>query len=198
MRIRPTESTQILLVPIKDAEQNKRFLTKEEQLELDNKNSQQRRNEWSTWRRTVREELGLNTSIWYDEVGAPHVKTKNGEEIHVSVSHSSSHVAIMFSKTHCGLDIEHCERNFERIKNKYLSSEEEQLASEERTKAVIWCAKEAIYKYAGCRKLDLRRDIVIIAADWKQKQLTAELRGTQLPSLHFIEFEDQIICWLTE
>lgn len=198
MKIKPTENILIVIVPTATAESNKDFLTEEELQELGRIKSAQRCDEWSTWRRVVREQLGSEAAIWYNEIGAPQTKNDKGEEMKISVSHSRSHVAVLFSERRCGLDMEHCDRNFDRIREKYLAPEEMQLATDDKHKAIMWCAKEAIYKYAGRKEIDLKRDIVIKTVDMEQKELTAELCGRPLPTLSVFEFEDQIVCWLSE
>lgn len=46
-----------------------------------------------------------------------------------------------------------------------MSVEERGLSSDDRWAGVVWCAKEAMYKYYGRSAIDLQRDLRIVAVD---------------------------------
>ena len=116
-----------------------------------------RRREARAWRYIVRRELGRDADIRYNEVGAPYIANY---PVHISVSHSKGRVAVAFSNRKCAVDIEQLSRNFDRVKDHYLSPEEQRLLQRlPRALATAWSAKETIYKYVGRAGLDLVKDI---------------------------------------
>lgn len=114
-----------------------------------------RRAEWLTWRRVAR---GLTCEvapdvkfqIGYNECGAPEARSTANpcDKYYIGVSHCRGYVAVVVSDSPCGVDIEHCDRNFERASSKFLSHEERALEEcyPELLAGAVWCAKEAVYK----------------------------------------------------
>lgn len=135
-----------------------------------------RRREHLAWRRVVRSELGRGVVIDYSEVGAPVVDTPN---THISVAHGGESVAVAIANEPVGVDIESLDRNYERIKSRFMSPAEEALSAMEAWPAVVWTAKEAIYKLYGKREVDLTEDIRITAFDAERMTLDAEVRETK-------------------
>ena len=132
-----------------------------------------RRREHLAWRRVVRSELGRNVLIEYNEVGAPVVDTPN---THISVAHGGERVTVAFADEPVGVDVESLDRNYDRVKSRYMSPAEEALSEMEEWPAVVWTAKEAIYKLYGQREVDLTEDIRIMAFDAERMQLNAAVR----------------------
>lgn len=130
-----------------------------------------RRREHLAWRRIVRRELGKNTTIDYNAVGAPVVDTPN---THISVSHGADMVAVAIADEMVGVDIEALDRNFDRVKSRYMSDMEMTLSDHKDWAAMVWSAKEAIYKLYGHREVDLMDDIHITTYNAE----TMELRAT--------------------
>ncbi len=135
-----------------------------------------RRREHLAWRRVVRSELGRGVVIDYNEVGAPVVDTPN---TYISVAHGGERVAVAIADEPVGVDIEALERNYARVKSRFMSPAEEALSEMEEWPAVVWTAKEAIYKLYGKREVDLTVDIRITAFDAERMLLMAEVRDTK-------------------
>lgn len=121
-----------------------------------------RRREYLTWRAIVRRELGADVRIAYDAAGAP-VVDRDG--VYVGVSHCRGRVAVCLSDVPCAVDIEPETRDFSRAAPRYMSPSELALSGDPLLPAAVWCAKEALYKYAGRRELDLLRDLRLLEAD---------------------------------
>ena len=132
-----------------------------------------RRREHLAWRRVLRNELGRNVTIDYNEVGAPIVDSPN---TYISVAHGGESVAVTIADEPVGVDIESLDRNYARIKSRFMTPAEENLSTMEEWPAVVWTAKEAIYKLYGKREVDLTEDIHITAFDTRSMTLTAEVR----------------------
>jgi phosphopantetheinyl transferase len=135
-----------------------------------------RRREHLAWRRVVRNELGRDVVIDYNEVGAPVVDTPN---TYISVAHGGDSVAVAIADEPVGVDIEALDRNYERIMSRYMSPAEEALSKMEEWPAVVWTAKEAIYKLYGKREVNLTQDIRIQTFDPELMLLMAEVRDTK-------------------
>ena len=135
-----------------------------------------RRREHLAWRRIVRNELGRNVIIEYNEVGAPIVDTPN---TYISVAHGGERVAVAIADEPVGVDIEALDRNYDRIKERYMTPQEVALSDNDNWPAIAWTAKEAIYKLYGKREVDLTKDIRITSFDASEMLLTAEVRDTK-------------------
>ena len=135
-----------------------------------------RRREHLAWRRVVRNELGRGVVIDYNEVGAPIVDIPN---TYISVAHGGERVAVAIADERVGVDIENLDRNYERVKSRFMSPAEEALSSMEEWPAMVWTAKEAIYKLYGKREVDLTEDIHIIGLNTETMTLSAEVRDTK-------------------
>lgn len=167
---------------------------------LETFNSPSRRAEWVSWRAIVRKELGDNVRISYDSVGAPVLENTCGDIKYISVSHTKSCVAVLFSTSRCGVDIEVVDRNFDRVSSRYISHNEDILASgiEGDFKAVMWCAKEALYKFGRCSGVNLLEDIAITSIDSQEQTLEAMIFSTATPKIHYRRYENQILCYVAE
>ena len=105
--------------------------------------------------------LLLNTiyptkTIIYNKFGAPELD--NGK--HISISHSKELVAIILSDKKTGLDIEKISEKSLRLASKFIS--EKNLIKLNKEKAtLIWCFKEAIYKWHQKGGIDFIKDIII-------------------------------------
>lgn len=132
-----------------------------------------RRREHLAWRRIVRNELGAKVVIDYNEVGAPIVDCPN---THISVAHGGGMVAVAIAEEPIGVDIESLDRNYNRIKERYMTDEECALSSSDHWAARVWAAKEAIYKLYGKREVELTGDITITAYNANTSKLTATVR----------------------
>jgi len=97
-----------------------------------------------------------NGTIIYNEFGAPELD--NGK--HLSISHSNELVTIIISDTKSGIDIEKISEKALRIASKFVS--EKNLIKLNKEKAtLIWCLKEAIYKWHQKGGVDFIKDIII-------------------------------------
>lgn len=155
--------------------------------------SASRRNEHLAWRRVVRRELGRAISIDYNAVGAPVVSTP---DTYISVSHGAGCVAVAISDSRVGIDIESTERDFAYVRSRYMSPEEEQLSSDTNWPAMVWAAKEALYKLYGKRGIGLRDELQIESYDANTQQLKARV-GVDKEALVDIELYDDTVVVAT-
>jgi phosphopantetheinyl transferase len=95
------------------------------------------------------------------------------------VAHGGERVAVAIADEPVGVDIEALERNFDRIKERYMTPQEVALSDGDNWPAIVWTAKEAIYKLYGKREVDLTEDIRITSFDAERMLLMAEVRDTK-------------------
>lgn len=124
---------------------------------------EKRRKQWLATRILVRQLLGnREMHILYDEHGKPYSPDSG---MHFSLSHSGNHAAAILSlHKPVGIDIEKATDKLERVRGRFLRAEEESaLDNGNRMEqlCLYWCAKEALYKVYGKRKLDFKEDIRI-------------------------------------
>lgn len=149
--------------------------------------NERRRNEHLAWRRVVRRELGRKISIGYNEVGAPVVDVPN---TYISVAHGAGCVAVVISDSRVGVDIERADRDFGSVSSRYMSESEVQLSSSECWPAMVWTAKEALYKLYGRRGVELRDELQIESYDVQNSKLKGRLIGEERATVD-IEFRGE-------
>lgn len=162
LTIYPTLWGRIAVAPIPDGEQLERGATEEELQSVEGISSQSRRAERLAWRLLLRSVLPT-AQVEYLSSGKPEIK--NSQYKHISVSHCQDFVAVAIATKSCGIDVERYDRNFERVRLRYMTAEEQSLSEDEHWAAVVWCAKEAMYKMAGREGVDFKRDMQIISAE---------------------------------
>ena len=73
------------------------------------------------------------------------------------------------------MDIEPASRDFSRAESRYTTPSERALSDDPLWPGIVWCAKEALYKYSGRRELDFRKDLRIESADLAAGRLTGRI-----------------------
>lgn len=136
--------------------------------------SERRRREYLTWRAVVRRTLGAGLRIDYDPLGAPVLPDL---PLHLSVAHCAGCVVVALSEEPCAVDAEPSDRDFSRVRARYLTPSEEALSADPCWPAVAWCAKETLYKYARRPGLDLCRDLPLVGADLAAGRVTGRIEG---------------------
>lgn len=162
-----------------------------------------RQSEWLSWRAVVRRELcrelgcaPAEIAIGYNVVGAPAVEIPLDRRVHAAVSHCKGCVAVGLSDAPCAVDVESLDRRFGRIESRYMTAAERVLSDDPRWPAVVWCAKETLYKYAGRRELNLLSDLLVEPADFAAGRLVGRIRGGEALPLHFLFFAGRVIVFL--
>ncbi len=154
-------------------------LTPDEATELASVVHPGQRVEWLASRVTMHwlaGQLGLPyKGLVKDEFGKPHLRDVAG---HISLSHTSGWAAAAFHPHQpVGLDIEPVREQFGRVVPRVLSAPEIAHANGHLSRlAVYWCAKEALYKLYGKRKLTFRKHLLIDPFADKQTELVGHVR----------------------
>jgi 4'-phosphopantetheinyl transferase len=123
-----------------------------------------RRTEWLAGRWLVMllaKRLNLPfTGIWTDNFNKPHLVSDNAG---ISISHASPYVvAILNTKAPCGIDVEKIRDKLLPLAPKFLNEEELALADNNLViLAILWGAKEALYKLHGRKSLIFKENLAI-------------------------------------
>lgn len=145
-----------------------------------------RRREYLAWRAVVRREMGRDIRIGYNEVGAPVIFDRMA---YLSVAHCRERIAVCISDARCAVDIESESRDFSGVVARYMTAAEQRLAADPLLPAAVWCAKEALYKYAGKKKLDLLRDLHVVQADLAAGTMTGRIGDGESLNLSVVRSE---------
>ena len=192
----------IIVAPVDSTAENSPLLTEDDHAHLATLSSPTRRAQWSTWRSVVRAELGAEAFLRYNSLGAPLLEREIGKVAYISVSHSAEWVAVMFCSTRCGVDIESHQRNFSKVATRYITPEEREAFAEEvgpHFEAIVWSAKEAMYKYALTPGVDFTGDLLLVGHDGDRATLGATLYGLPIPDTHYLFLEEnQVLCYIFE
>ena len=138
-------------------------------------NTEKRKKEWIA-SRLLLNEINPNYSISYNAFGAPELS--NGSFI--SISHSKGLVAIIISQQQVGIDIEEMSEKALRVSSKFVSTNNLKALTAEKA-TLIWCCKEAVFKWHQKGKVDFIADIKLHPFETMEKGgITAEFRNTQL------------------
>ena len=155
--------------------------------------AERRRRESLMWRYIIRRELGDDVRIGYNENGSPQLLNRRE---YVGVSHSADFVAVILSHERCAVDVERLDRNFERVAARYIRPEEWTLSRDERLAAVLWSAKETLYKYSDERGLDFLRDIKILEVDFGQATVVGQIKDTPPVKMQLKFYSDNVVVYV--
>lgn len=180
----------IVIVPVKEWGEYAPLITDEDAAVLARFGNERRRAAGAAWRLALRQELGDDITIGYDEVGAPFVRTgvdaagvadaaDAARKCFIGVSHSRRWAAVIIADSPCAIDIEDAGRNYSRAKEKFLSPREASLpeAGDPLFLPAVWCAKEALYKISGRAGLELVEDLRITRVDFDDMTMRGEIRS---------------------
>jgi len=159
-------------------------------LNISNHTSEKRKKEQLTTRLLVKEILP-NKRIIYNKFGAPELD--NGQ--HISISHSAGLVAVIISHEKTGLDIEKISEKTLLLASKFVS--EKNLINLDKEKStLIWCLKEAIYKWDQKGGVDFIKDIIITEFTPKEYgKVIAFLKNKKL-NLNYQKINDHYLVYI--
>lgn len=135
-----------------------------EKKNLDSIHHTKRRTEWLAGRYLVMElakTINLRfDGIWTDEFNKPHLILDNAN---ISLSHTPPYVvAILDTKSLCGIDVEGFRPKLIPLSTKFLNPAELEIANNNvEILAVLWGAKEALYKLHGRKSLIFKDNLII-------------------------------------
>lgn len=126
--------------------------------------------------RLLVQEISQNTIITYNEFGAPELD--NGK--YISISHSKEMVAIIISEQQVGMDVEQISEKVLHLSSKFVSEKNLKNLSKEKA-TLIWCCKEAVFKWHQKGGVDFIKDIIIPSFILEEKgQIKIQFKNKEL------------------
>lgn len=135
--------------------------------------------------------------IYKDEWGKPHLLDSPSN---ISISNTYPYaVAMLNQQSPAGIDMEKTDPKFLKIKHKYLNHLElDQAGNDLLALNILWCAKEALYKVVGKKRLSFRNDIQIEPFDLGVSgMLNGQIAIGDFKEKHrleYVQWHDYIIC----
>jgi 4'-phosphopantetheinyl transferase len=95
-----------------------------------------------------------------DAYGKPYFDSADAK---ISITHAGEYAAFMLANTRdCGIDMEQITERVRRIQSKFVRMDEEAfLAHDLRGLYMLWCAKEALYKFYGLKSIDFKKHLKV-------------------------------------
>ena len=141
--------------------------------------------------RVLLKQLRLCTEITYNIYGAPEIKDNN----FISISHSKDLTAIIISKNKVGLDIEKISEKALKLSSKFIKKKTHIPLSKDKA-TLIWCCKEAIYKWHQEGNVNFSDDIIISPFTMKHEGiLNAEFKQTKL-TLYYKKIKTHFLVYV--
>ena len=128
------------------------------------------------------------------DTGKPFLK---GHGVHISISHSFPMAcAMLHLKQPCGIDLERPREKMLFVQNKFLNDSESGYRDDLEKIAILWCAKEVIYKIHGRKYLSLKDEIEIIIKneDTILGKITRPIDQEEF-TLHYELVKEYILCY---
>ncbi len=127
------------------------------------------------------------------------------EEYHFSISHCGDYAAVIVSKDHrVGIDVELVTPKVEKVKRKFLSNEE--LSNIQHSTfniqhlTLLWCCKEAVFKWYGNGGVDFKDHILIKPFDINSDEgiINCEFvkAGKDLLNIQYKFFDGLCLAWV--
>ena len=115
---------------------------------------------------------GEYPGVYKDQYGKPHLKDS---DLHISLSHSYPLVAAIVQDSPVGIDVEQPKQKLRRISARFLTENEKKVCGDNlELLCTYWCAKEALYKLYGKKKLIFKENLSV---NYKEKEGIIDLSG---------------------
>ncbi|MBO6828008.1 4'-phosphopantetheinyl transferase family protein [Allomuricauda sp.] len=192
--VSPTTKVYIWKVTEPEAELAKDVeLTAHCQNRMDGMKSEAHRRAFLSIRHLLAEAGYVDSDLYYDDFGKPHLK--DGK--YISITHSHHFTGIIVSETdEVGIDIEKQRDKILKIAHKFTPIQEyKTLANSEalmRKLTIVWGAKESLYKIYAQQGLSFLRHINVIDFSFEDTRTVAEIMYKGKKShyeIEFLEFE---------
>ena len=153
-------------------------------------NNEKRRKELICTQKLL-QQTSPNTTIQYNNFGAPTLS--NGKAI--SISHSRQYCCILISPKKASIDIELINEKAHRLKNQFISKEENKLMIKKEMSTLIWCAKECLFKIYQKGNIIFTKDLKII--ELKNNIIKSTLKGVPY-TLNYKKFNEHYLVYYYE
>lgn len=163
--------------------------------------SEKRRREYLAVRVMLSEICGSPQTIEYLPSGMPYLADHSQQ---ISITHTGEYAAVILHPCHpVGIDIERVSDKVARVKHKFLNKSELAFVdsrSEKTHLALMWSAKEALYKVMGQESVDFINDIIINPFQpYLEGTMTAQESCTAAHARYTIEYRvypEFVMAWV--
>jgi phosphopantetheinyl transferase len=123
------------------------------------------------------------------------------EQYHFSISHCGDYAAAIVSRDkRVGIDIEIPGEKVLRVKDKFLNEEEKKNFLEDdsiQMPTLLWCAKEAVFKWYGLGGVDFRKHILLTKQNSADQTIHCFFSpGEKSLNIHYAFFDHLIMTWI--
>ena len=140
------------------------------------------------------DELGYgNLQINYKTNGQPFFEAK--PELFVSISHSKGWFAVMVATKPVGIDIQVYSERLKAGQDYFRNDREVQFSEDETALHLMWCAKEAFYKWKEGEIADLKEEVSLLMVE--EERLLVGFNKREY-SLNYQLIEDAFLVFMNE
>jgi len=136
--------------------------TKKELTIFNNIKLVKRQKEYLITRLLLKEIHQEKVEILKEENGKPYLVNS---KVEISITHADDYSAVLrHEELECGVDMEEVQPRITRIVNKFSSQYEQLYVTEGRERlhfTIVWCIKEAVYKWYAKGKVDFKQQIML-------------------------------------
>ena len=170
-----------------------------ELLALEEKKTDKRKQEWLACRVLLKEMTQAQPIIIYDENRKPRI---DGTSKQLSMSHSGDYSCVYVHDSEAvGVDLQQMKPSISNGADYFLNDAEMQWTNlnDNVLLHLIWCAKEAVFKYAGDADMDLKKHIItnpfqsnqngIIEVCIQKENINRSVK------VHYDAFDDYLLAW---
>ncbi len=164
-------------------------------------NYEKRKSEYLATRLLIKQLIGTDFEISYQNSGKPLLK--HSKYKHIAISHSRDFAAVyLHENLEIGIDIECIDRNYTAVEKKYLSADEIiQVNNNVLLQCLYWCTKEAIFKLVPEDGIEFREQILISPfnpeVESSFKVLFQASQKLEWYEPHFQIFENNCLVWVS-
>jgi len=174
----------------------------EEWIQISSFKSDNRKCEWIATRLLLSTYFNTKIKVFHDDFGKPYLDTPI---FNISISHSHNLVVIAIGKVSIvGVDVELKSEKIGRIALKFLHQNEIEridIQNDVLKLYLHWCAKEALYKVYGKKKLNFITNLQIDPIDENKGFFTGNIiteTGTKSYEMYFMNYNDYIVVWTSK
>ena len=136
-------------------------------------------------------EIFPNTEISYNKYGAPEIQNN----YFISISHSSNLIGIITSKKKVGIDLQKISEKALNLSSKFILKGAHLNITKEKA-TLIWCCKEAIFKWYQKGNINFITDIIISPFIIKEQgKILAEFKNQEY-TLHYTKIDDHFLVYV--
>ncbi len=140
--------------------------------------------------RILLDHLSIKSDITYNTYGAPRIDKK-----HISISHSNKLCVVIVSDKKVSVDVEEVTEKPLKLSSKFISSSKyEHLTKDKAT--LIWCAKEAIYKWHEKGNINFILDINIPNFEITEKGILKAYFKNKTLFLNYQKIDNHYLVYL--